>query len=221
MFNDHHLQRSVQAELDWDPSVIAAHIGVTAADGVVTLTGHVESFAEKHAAEMAARRVKNVKAVAEEIEVRLPFETVRGDDEIAAAAIARMAWDVTIPPDAIRVTVENGWLTLTGEVDGHYQQMAAEQDLRPLMGVVGISNQTTIKPKVDTTNVRDDIMHALHRSWFFDPETIHVSAEGGKVRLQGNVHTMHDRDLAVATAWSTSGVTSIENDITVSLAKQE
>ncbi len=192
MFDDHQLQRSVQAELDWDPSVATAHIGVTASDGVVTLTGHVGSFAEKHAAETAARRVKHVKAVAEEIEVRLPFETKRGDDEIAAAAVARMAWDVTIPPDAVRVTVENGWLTLTGEVDAHYQRMAAEEDLRPLMGVVGISNQTTIKPKVDTTNVSDDIMHALHRSWFFDPETIHVSAEGGNVCLRGNVHSLHD-----------------------------
>jgi osmotically-inducible protein OsmY len=215
MPNDHQLQRSVQAELDWDPSVAAAHIGVTASDGVVTLTGHVGSFVEKHAAETAARRVKHVKAVAEEIEVRLPFETKRGDDEIAAAAIARLAWDVTIPPDSIRVTVENGWLTLTGEVDWQYQRIAAEQNLRPLMGVVGISNQTTIKPRVDTMNVRDDIVHALHRSWFFDPETVFVTADGGDVRLTGKVHSMQQRQVAVATAWTASGVTSVENDITI------
>jgi osmotically-inducible protein OsmY len=215
MFDDILLQQSVQAELDWDPSVSAAHIGVTANAGVVTLTGHVESFAEKHAAEMAARRVKNVKAVAEEIEVRLPFETKRGDDEIAAAAIARLAWDVSIPPDAIRVTVENGWLTLTGEVDWHYQQLAAEQNLRPLMGVVGVSNQTTIKPSIDTVNVRDDIMHALHRSWFFDPKTISVSAEGGEIRLTGHVSSMHERQVAAATAWSAPGATGVENDIIV------
>jgi osmotically-inducible protein OsmY len=215
MSDDRQLRESVEAELSWDPSITSAHIGVTASAGVVTLTGHVGSFVEKHAVEMAARRVKDVKAVADEIEVRLPFETQRADDEIAAAAIARLAWDVSIPADSVKVTVENGWLTLTGEVDWYYQKLAATQDLRPLMGVVGISDQTTIKPRIDTLNVRDDIMHALHRSWFFDPHTISVTAERGEIRLTGTVASMHERQLAAATAWAAPGATAVENDITI------
>lgn len=114
MSTDHHLQHAVTEELGWEPSVVSAHIGVTAASGVVILTGHVENYAQKHTAEAAARRVKGVKAVAEEIEVRLPFETKRPDEDIAAAAIERMGWDVSIPKNAVKMQVENGWVTLTG-----------------------------------------------------------------------------------------------------------
>jgi osmotically-inducible protein OsmY len=215
MSNDHDLQKSVLAELSWEPSVTAAHIGVTANEGVVTLTGHVESFAEKHAAEMAARRVKGVKAVAEEIEVRLAFDTRRNDTEIAAAAIERLAWDVAIPRDAVTVKVENGWVTLTGQVDWHYQHEAAEQNIRPLFGVVGVSNQIAIKPRVDTRNIGDDIMHALHRSWFFDPKTITVTADRGTVRLSGTVRSVHERQVAATTAWAAPGTTAVENDIVI------
>lgn len=117
MSQDSLLQLAVLAELGWDPSVTASHIGVTANAGVVTLTGHVETYAEKLAAENAARRVKGVKAVAEELEVELPFERIRGDDDIAAAVLDRLAWDVSIPPDAVSVKVEQGWIVLTGDVN--------------------------------------------------------------------------------------------------------
>jgi osmotically-inducible protein OsmY len=213
MNNDTALQQAVQAELGWEPSVIAAHIGVTARAGVVTLTGHVENYANKHAAETAARRVKGVKAVAEEIEVRLPFETKRNDEEIAAAAIDRLAWDVSVPRDAVKVKVEKGWVTLTGQVDWHYQHEAAQQDVRRLWGVVGVSNLIAIRPRVNVSNLSDDITHALHRSWNFDPQTIHVTADAGKVRLTGTAHSPHDRQTAAMTAWSAPGVTSVENDI--------
>jgi osmotically-inducible protein OsmY len=149
MFNDSQLQQAVLAELKWEPSVTAAHIGVTAKGGVVALTGQVESYVEKHAAETAAGRVKGVKAVAEEIEVRLPLEKKRGDEEIAAAALGRLSWDVSVPRDAVKIKVEKGWITLTGEVDWHYQTQAAEQDVRGLLGVLGVSNQTTIKSRID------------------------------------------------------------------------
>ena len=119
---DKQLQQAVLAELDWRPSVVAGHIGVTADAGIVTLTGHVESFAEMHAAETATRRVRGVKAVAEEIRVELPFERVRRDDDIAAAALERLAWDTWVPPDAITVKVEQGWITLTGQVPWYYQK---------------------------------------------------------------------------------------------------
>lgn len=215
MSDDHHLQQAVLAELNWEPSVNAAHIGVAANAGVVTLTGHVESYAEKHNVEMAVLRVKGVKAVAMEIDVKLPMDVKRGDDEIAAAAIDRLGWDVSVPRDAVKVNVEQGWVTLTGEVDWHYQKLAAEQDVHRLYGVVGVSNQITIKPRVNTENLSDDIMHALHRSWFFDPRTINVSANGGRVRLSGTAPSLHDRQVAAATAWTAPGVTDVENDIAV------
>jgi osmotically-inducible protein OsmY len=213
MINDAALQQAVLAELGWEPSVIAAHIGVAANAGVVTLTGHVENYAHKHAAETAAGRVKGVKAVAEEIEVRLPFETKRNDEEIAAAAIERLAWDVSVPRDAVKVKVEKGWVTLTGQVDWHYQHEAAQQDVRRLWGVVGVSNLIAIRPRVNVSNLSDDITHALHRSWIFDRQTIHVTADAGKVRLTGTAHSPHDRQTAAMTAWSAPGVTAVENDI--------
>jgi len=215
MSHDSKLQQAVLAEFEWEPSVMAAHIGVTANKGVVTLTGHVESYARKLAAETAARRVKGVKAVAEEIEVRLPFDVSRSDDEIAAAAIDRLAWDVSVPRNSVMVKVEKGWVSLSGQLDWHYQIEAVEQNIRPLLGVVGVSNQLTIKPRVNTANLGDDINHALHRSWFFNPDGITVSAEGGNVLLTGTVHSLHDRQVAAATAWSAPGATSVENNITV------
>lgn len=181
----------------------------------MTLTGHVENYAEKLAAETAARRVRGVKAVAEEIEVRLPFEMTRGDDEVAAAAVDRLAWDVSVPRDSVQVKVEKGWVTLSGQLEWHYQKEAVEQNIRSLLGVVGVSNQMTIRPKVDTFNLSDDINHALHRSWFFNPDDIKVSAEGGRIRLTGTVHSPHDRQVAAATAWSAPGATNVENDIAV------
>lgn len=215
MSKDRHLQESVLAELDWEPSVSAAHIGVTAADGVVTLSGHVATFAEKRAAEIATRRVKGVKAVAEELEVRLSSVGQREDEEIAAAAVHRLVWDVSVPRDAIKIQVEKGWLTLTGEVDWHYQKESAEQDLRRLPGVIGISNQIAIKRKVDVSNISDDIMHALHRSWFFDPKTVTVTAREGTVVLAGTVKSPHERQVAAATAWAAPGVTDVRNELVV------
>jgi osmotically-inducible protein OsmY len=217
MSNDDHLQRAVLAELNWEPGVTAAHIGVAAdADaGAVTLTGHVETFAEKHAAEAAALRVKGVQAVADELEVRLSPETRRTDEAIAAAAVERLAWDVSVPEDAVQVLVEDGWVTLSGEIDWHYQRAAAEQDVQRLHGVVGVNNLITIKSTVQPSDISDEIMHALHRSWFFDPKTIDVSAEGGTVRLTGTVHSTHERQVAAATAWSAPGVTEVENDIVI------
>ena len=164
MSQDHDLQQAVLAELAWEPSVTAAHLGVSAASGVVTLTGHVGSYPEKLAAEQAALSVRGVKGVAEEIEIRLPFERRRDDADIASAALDRLAWSVEIPVDRFQVKVEKGWVTLTGEADWYYQKEEAGLDVRRLLGVVGISNQITVKPRVDTSSLSDDINHALHRS---------------------------------------------------------
>jgi len=214
MQNDNQLQKAVTEELSWEPSIKAAHIGVTAKDGVVTLSGHVDSYMEKQAAEKAARRVKGVKAVAEEIEVKLAFDAKRTDDEIAAAALNRLEWDVEVPNDIIRIKVEKGWVTLTGEVEWHFQQVAAERDVRALLGVVGVSNQTSIKPRVNEKNISENIRHALHRSWF-DAKTINVTAKGGEIHLTGTADSWYDRQLAASTAWAAPGATGVQNDITI------
>jgi len=215
MSQDTHLQLSVLAELEWEPSVVAAHIGVAANAGVITLTGQVESFAQKHAAEAAARRVKGVLAVAEELEVQVPFERKRDDSGIAAAIVDRLAWDVSVPREAVKVGVDAGWVTLTGEVDWNYQRKAAEQDVRRLHGVVGVSNQVSLKPRVNTANISNDISCALHRSFFPDPDAIIVTAEDGKVRLTGNVNSWHARRVATETAWAAPGTADVENLLAV------
>jgi osmotically-inducible protein OsmY len=212
--NDHQLKTDVLAELAYEPSISADHIGVTAKDGTVTLSGHVDTYWQKMAAETAAGRVKGVKALAEENEVRLPLHIRHGDDEIASAALNRMAWDVSMPRDAVKVKVEKGHVTLTGSVGQYYQKDAAAWDIRPLMGVTGVTNQITVKPQPDSLTISDDIRHALHRSWMFD-ENIKVSATGGKVHLTGKVDNWHNRELASATAWAAPGTTSVSNDISV------
>ena len=214
MSNDNHLQTSVIAELNWEPSIKAAHIGVAANDGVITLSGNVETYMEKSAAERAARRVKGVKAVAEEIEVRLALDVKRTDEDIAAAALNRLEWDVEVPDDIVRVQVEKGWVTLTGEVEWHFQMNAAERAVHALSGVVGVSNQITLMPKVNIQDISDSIRHALHRSWF-DPKTINVSAIDGNVHLTGTALSWFDRELAGSTAWAAPGATGVQNDIRI------
>jgi osmotically-inducible protein OsmY len=214
MSQDDHLQRAVLAELDRE-GVTAAHIGVTANAGVVTLTGHVRGFVDKFRAADAAVRVKDVKAVANELDVRPSPEDRRSDEDIAKAAIGRLAWNASVPWDSIKVTVEEGWITLSGDVERYYQKDAAEQDLRRLLGVVGLSNEIAIKPKINVANISDDIIHALNRSWFFDPNTIKVTTQDGKVRLTGTARSPHERKVAAETAWAEPGVIDVENDIVV------
>ena len=215
MTEDSQLKQNVLDELKWEPSVTAAHIGVTARNGIVSLSGHVQNYAEKVAAESAASRVKGVKAIADELEVRLPFSTKRTDDEIAVAAIGRLDWNVSVPRDAIKVTVDKGWVTLAGHVDWHFQQEAASRDVRQILGVVGVTNNVRIKPTVSASNLDADIARALSRSWFSSPQNVYVSSAEGKVTLTGHVNTWHERDVAASTAWAAPGATDVENDIKV------
>lgn len=215
MSNDAQLKQAVLDELKWEPSVNAAHIGVTAEGGVISLMGHVESYGEKLAAETAAGRVRGVKGIAEEIEVKLPFSVERGDDDIASAALSRLAWDASIPKDAIKVKVEKGWVTLTGQADWNFQKDAAAREIRSLMGVRGVSNHVSIKARADTADISDTIMSALNRSWY-SFEKVKVTATGGKVQLSGTVHAWADRQMAASAAWSAPGTISVENNIAVS-----
>ena len=215
MSNDSDLQLAVLAELNWEPSIVAAHIGVTARDGVVALSGHVSSFVQKHAALDAARRVKGVLAVAEALDVELPFDHQRDDEQIATAALDRLSWDVSVPRDAIQLVVEQGWVTMSGTVDWYFQKDAAEKAIRPLVGVVGISDQVLITPTLDTGDISDRISIALNRSGLLDPATIQVAAKAGDVTLSGTVRGWHDRMVAAETAWAAPGVTHVENAILV------
>lgn len=214
MTNDEALKTLVLAELKWEPSISSAHIGVTAEDGTITLTGHVESYGQKRATELATARVKGVKAIAEEIEVRLPFTVKHDDTQIAKAAAERLLWDAETPRDRVTVKVEKGWITLTGTVDWHFQKDAAEREIRGLSGVVGVFNQIAIKPRVNVAHVSEDIRHALHRGWL-NPDMIQVTEHDGKIKLTGTVDTWQDRQTAGATAWAAPGANSVENDLIV------
>lgn len=216
MSNDNQLQHDVLAELKWEPSVTAAHIGVAAKDGVVTLSGHVENYMSKYAAERAARRVQGVRGVAEEIEVHLPSDNRKTDDEIAKAVLDRLAWNVMIPRNAIKVKVERGFVTLSGEVEWHYQQEAAMHDVQHLHGVVGVANDVTLMAQaVNVAEISTDIQHALKRSWYTRPDSISVTANHGKVKLTGFVHSPYARFVASEAAWNARGATSVENDLVI------
>jgi osmotically-inducible protein OsmY len=214
ILDDGQLQKVVEDQLNWDPSIVSEHIGVTVKNGVVTLTGHVASFAAKYEAEAAAGKVRGIKGIAEELEVHLPFDGRREDSEIAEAALNRMSWDVSVPKDMIKVKVEKGWVTLNGKVDWHYQRDAAEQDVRGLYGVVGLSNQISITVRPNALNVRDDILSALHRTWT-EPHSITVEVDDGTIRLSGNVHSQYEREMAVTTAWAASGAKDVVNSLVV------
>jgi osmotically-inducible protein OsmY len=154
MSSDSDLKTAVLAELKWEPSVNAAHIGVTTHAGIVTLTGHAENYMQKLRAEKAASRVRGVNAIAAEIEVKLPFNIKRSDEDIAEASVDRLGWNTATRADAIKVKVQKGWVTLTGTVGWHFEKQAAEKDVRALSGVIGVSNQIVVKPSIDASNVK-------------------------------------------------------------------
>jgi osmotically-inducible protein OsmY len=212
---DLRIRQDVLDELDWEPSVDAAHIGVSARDGVVTLTGHVESYIEKLAAERAARRVKGVKALAQEIEVNLPSAKRTSDDEIAARAVRMLEWDVAVPHDGISVTVDHGVLTLSGQVDWRYQSEEAEADARKLTGVRDVVNSIKVKPRPGSRDIHARICDALERSADLEANRISVSIEDGKVVLAGTVGAWNERMTAEDAAWAAPGVIAVDNRITI------
>jgi osmotically-inducible protein OsmY len=216
MGKDAQLQSAVMDELRWEPSINAADIGVAAKEGVVTLTGFVHSYPEKQSAERAAKRVAGVKAVAEEIEIRLAGIHERTDSDIAKSAIAALAWNVIVPRDSVKVMVEHGWVTLEGEVGWQYQKMAAEDSVRNLPGVKGVANLVQIKATVDTAHLKANIEQALVRNAQFDARQISVEAVAGKVVLRGQVRSWAEKEEAEHVAWSAPGVTKVENAVTVS-----
>jgi len=217
MKTDSQLQRDVLAELKWQPSVNAVHIGVTAKDNTVTLTGQVEHYAEKIAAQNATKGVYGVKAVANDIKVELPGSSCRTDQDIAEAALNAMTWDFEVPNDSVKVIVSNGHVTLEGTVDWHYQKDAAERCIQHLMGVKAVTNSLHIKPTVKWTDVTSQIEEAFRRSADMDARRIAVETHDGKVTLSGSVSSWKERNEAVIAAWAAPGVTSVNDKLAVTL----
>jgi osmotically-inducible protein OsmY len=213
MKDDLLLQQRVIDELEFDPSVDAAHIGVSVRGGVVTLSGHVDSFAEKFAAERTVRRVKGVKAVAQELEVRLPSDRKTADEEIAARAVKILSWDALVPNGRIAIKVEHGVVTLRGEVDWQFQRAEAEYDVHKLGGVKAVINDITVTAKVHPGDVHAMIRDALERNAAVEAGNVTVSVAGGKVTLGGKVNAWTEREAIERAAWSAPGVTQVEDKI--------
>lgn len=214
--SEKRLQQDILDELDFEPSVDAAHIGVAVRDGVVTLSGHVGSYAEKMAAERAVRRVKGVQAIAQEIQVRYPGDKKTADDEIAGRVVSILRWSAVVPRDSVQVQVQDGWVTLSGEVDWQFERIAAEAEIRRLSGVAGVNNLITIKPRVNATDVKRNIENALKRSAEIEAQGIRISVhDGGKVTLDGNVHDWQEREAVKRAAWSAAGVMAVEDHLSI------
>jgi len=219
MPDDLTLQTMVMDELSWEPSLDAAHIGVSAKKGVVTLSGFVDTYTAKAAAERAAGRVRGVAAIADEIEVRLPNHQKHADDEIAERAVRILAWDVEVPESRIHVVVSHGVVTLTGDVDHYFQRHAAENAVRRLGGVRSVINLITLlhrgRPSTGPDIIRDKIEDALRRSADLEASRIDISVDGGIVTLTGHVRSWFERGVARHAAWAAPGVTEVRDHLVV------
>lgn len=213
---DSKLRQDVIDELDFEPSIDAADIGVAVEDGIVTLTGHVPTYAQKDMAEQVASRVKGVRGIAQEIEVRPAGTGQTADDQVARRAVDTIGWNTSIPEGAIQVKVHKGWVTLTGKVDWQYQRSAAADAVRALGGVLGVSNQIELRPHASTTDIKQRIEDALKRNAEVEAKAIAVEVIGGKVILNGTVNALTERNAAERAAWSAPGVEIVVNNVVIS-----
>lgn len=216
MKSDIELKKKVEDELRWEPRVNAAAIGVAVEDGVVTLTGYVDSWAEKWGAEHAVKRVAGVAAVAEEIEVRLPVQSQRTDADVARAAAGALAWNTFVPPGSVKVRVENGWITLEGVVASQHEKSAATEAVRHLTGVRGVTNLVTLRRGLTAANVNDGIRRAFERNASLDANRVTVDVDEDKVTLRGTVRSWAEREDAEGAAWSAPGIHDVDNRLFVS-----
>ncbi|MEP7296434.1 MAG: BON domain-containing protein [Burkholderiales bacterium] len=215
MKTDAQLKTDVISELEWDPVINPTNVGVAVRNGIVTLTGHLGTFAEKHAIERAVQRVSGVKATAVELDVVLSPDHHRSDADIAAAAETAIRWNSLLPTDRVRLKVEKGWITLSGEVDWDFQRTRAEKVVRPLIGVVGVSNSLTLRSKVAPANITNRIRDALTRQVEREANAIDVKVTGDSVTLRGKVHSWTERAAAQGAAWSAAGIRQVVNELEV------
>lgn len=212
---DGSLRQDIIDELDFEPSINAANIGVAVENGVVTLTGHVLTYAERTAAENVVRRVKGVKGIAQEIEVRPIGSNPKADDEIAKRVLDVINWNTTVPDGAVQVKVQNGWITLTGRVEWQYQKIAAGEAIVGLVGVYGVANNIEVKPTASAYDVKKRIEDALKRNAEVEASAIKINVRDGKVTLEGKVNAWSQRAAAERAAWSAPGVSSVIDHITL------
>jgi len=216
MKDNAEIQKDVQDAIKWEPLLRAAEIGVTVKDGVVTLTGTVDSYPKKMEAEDAAKRVEGVKAVVEKIEVKFNNGWAKKDDnEIATEVVNALKWNWQIPVDKIKAKVEKGWVTLSGELEWNYQKEAATNAIKNLLGVTGVGNNISIKSETQDRVEKMDIESALRRNWSIDDRNITVTASGHKATLTGTVDSWYEKDEAARIAWNAPGVWSVENELVV------
>ncbi|KQZ81797.1 MULTISPECIES: BON domain-containing protein [unclassified Pseudomonas] len=213
--NDLSLRKTILEELEFQPDIDAAHIGVAVDKGVVTLTGHVTNYAQKVSAERAVKAVTGVRALAEEIQVRLDKGAGTADDTIANRALNIIDWSSDLPVGAVKVIVENGWVSLEGQVDWQYQKEIVERAVRKLSGVVGVDNRLTLRPRVDVGDIQKRIEEALKRNAEVDAKGIHIKVEGNVVKLEGKVHLWRERQIAERAAWSVPGVNKVEDHLLI------
>jgi osmotically-inducible protein OsmY len=214
--DDKQLRQNILDQLEFEPSVDAGNIGVAVKDGVATLSGHASSYAEKLAAERTVRQVKGVHAIAQEIEVRYPSDKKTADDEIAKRALSVLKWHAMVPQDAVKVTVQKGWVTLTGVVKWQYQRKTAEEAVRKLSGVIGVFNNISLEPTVSPADIKRKIEGALARHAHVEAEGIVVNVrDGNKVLIEGRVDSWDEREAVEDAAWSVAGVQSVDDRLTI------
>jgi osmotically-inducible protein OsmY len=216
MKTNEELQKDVQNAIKWEPLLQAAEIGVSVKDGVVTLTGSVDSYAKKSEAENATKNISGVKVVVENIEVKFNWSFAKKDDnDVANEIINAYKWNMEIPNDKVKVKVENGFVTLEGEVSWNFQKNAAKNAVSKLMGVTGVSNNITIKSESKDKVEKDNIVDALNRNWSLREQDIEVEVSNHKVTLTGTVGSWYQKDEAARIAWSASGVWTVDNELEI------
>jgi osmotically-inducible protein OsmY len=215
MKTDVDIRRDVESELRWDPSIDDTRVGVTVSNGVVTLTGDVRSYSDRLAADDIAKRVSGVRAIANDIQVKIPRSGVRTDTDIAEAAANVLQWNVSLSDTQIKPVIKDGWVTLGGKVNWGYQRITAENAVRHLMGVKGVTNDIRVASNIKVSNVKAKIEDAFKRHAILDAKDIEVNVDDSTIILKGRVHTWQERADASQAAWSAPGVVAVENHLAV------